>query len=196
MMTPKPYVLAFMVALLAMAACDRPSTLPPLSAEQQRAAIKDAAVGPQRLQPGDKIKITVFGEDRLSGEYTIDPSGAVSLPLAGTVKAAGSTKAQLEKSLARKFRGDYLRNPKVTVEIAAYRPIYLLGEVEKPGEYPFKPGLNALTAAALAGGLTYRASKTRVLIRRADEGGFREYSTSDVVPVLPGDLIRVPQRYF
>ncbi len=120
----------------------------------------------------------------------------MSLPLAGTVKAGGLTKLQLEQTLSRKFRGDYLKNPKVTVEVAAYRPIYLLGEVEKPGEYPYKLGLNALSAAALAGGLTYRASQSRILIRRAGETGFREYSTADLVPVLPGDLIRVPQRYF
>lgn len=181
---------------LALVACDQPNTLPPLSAEQQQVLLRTAAEGPQHLQNGDKIKVTVFGEDRLSGEYSIDSGGTVSMPLAGTVKAAGLTKQQLEQTLAKKFRGDYLKNPKVTVEVAAYRPIYLLGEVEKPGEYPYKLGLNALSAVALAGGLTYRASQSRVLVRRAGETGFRDYSTTDLVPILPGDLIRVPQRYF
>src|SRR5262249_9008364 len=113
-----------------------------------------------RLQPGEKIRILVFGESSLTGDYEIDQSGFVSLPLAGTVKAAGSTQPELEKELAKKFRSQYLRDPKVTVTLVSQRPFYIVGEVEKPGEYQYKSGLNVLTALALAGGTTYRGSKS------------------------------------
>ena len=159
-------------------------------------------VGPEnagglRLQSGDKLKITVYGEDKLSGEYEIDPGGDVSLPLAGTVHAAGLTKAELEQVLVKKFyQSKYLKNPKVSVEIGSFRPFYVLGEVEKPGEYPYKGGLNVVSAIAVAGGNTYRASKTQVFIQHAGEQGFSEYPFSPSVPVYPGDLIKVPERYF
>ena len=138
------------------------------------------------MQPGEKIKVTVFGEDRLSGEYEIDPGGNVSLPLAGTVKAAGLSQRELEAALTKKFQGEYLRDPKVTVEVASFRPFYILGEVTKPGEYPYKGGLNVLSAIALAGGSTYRASRSSVMIQHAGEAGFKEYPLSPTIPVLPG----------
>lgn len=182
-------------SVFAQAGCDSGATLGPVSIEEREALIKSSANSPV-LQPGEKIKVTVFGEDRLSGEYEIDPAGFVSLPLAGTVKAAGLSKPELEKELARKFRGEYLRNPKVTVDVASFRPFYILGEVGKPGEYPFKSGLNVMSAIALAGGSTYRASRSNVLIQHIGENGFREYPLSPTIPVLPGDLVRIPERYF
>jgi hypothetical protein len=113
---------------LILTACDfLPWPAPRVGSE---ARLADLA-GTPRLQAGDKIKITVFGEDKLSGEYDIDPGGFVSLPLAGTIQARGLTKSELELSLAKKFRGEHLRNPKVTVDIATFRPFYVLGEVEK-----------------------------------------------------------------
>ena len=139
--------------------------------EEQRALISEAATTSPNLQPGEKIKVTVFGEDRLSGEYQIDPGGNVSLPLAGTVRAAGLSQRELEAALTRKFQGEYLRDPKVTVEVASFRPFYVLGEVAKPGEYQYKGGLNVLSAVALAGGATYRASRSSVLIQHAGEFG-------------------------
>lgn len=118
------------------------------------------------------------------------------MPLAGTVKAAGLIKEQLEVALTKKFQEEYLRDPKVTVEVSSFRPFYILGEVEKPGEYPYKSGLNILSAVALAGGSTYRASRSSVLIQHAGEAGFKEYPAWPTIPILPGDLIRVPERYF
>ncbi len=138
----------------------------------------------------------MFGESSLSGDYEIDQSGFVSLPLAGTIKAAGFTQPELEQELAKKFRSEYLRNPKVTVTLVSLRPFYIVGEVEKPGEYPYKSGLNVLTALALAGGATYRGSRSNVYIQRVGESGMREYPLSSSVMILPGDLIRVPERYF
>jgi len=150
-----------------------------------------------KLQAGDKVKITVFGEDKLSGDYEIDPTGSVSLPLAGTVQAAGLTKPELERALMARFsKGNYIKDPMVTVEIAAYRPFYVLGEVERPGEYAFRSGLNVMSAIAIAGGSTYRATRSRIEIQRAGEIAFTEYPLSPDVFVYPGDLVRVPERYF
>lgn len=181
---------------LVLAGCDSGSSLGPVSAEEREALIRTASTTAPNLQPGEKIRVTVFGEDRLSGEYEIDPAGYVSLPLAGTLKAAGLSKPQLEQELAKKFRGEYLRNPKVTVDVASFRPFYIMGEVGKPGEYAFKSGLNVMSAIALAGGSTYRASRSNVLIQHVGEQGFKEYPLTPTIPVLPGDLIRVPERYF
>jgi len=185
-----------LLVCLALTGCDGGTNLGPVSEEDREALIRSAATTSPNLNPGEKIKINVFGEDRLSGEYEIDPAGYVSLPLAGTIKAAGLSKPQLEQELAKKFRGEYLRNPKVTVDVASFRPFYILGEVSKPGEYPFKSGLNVLSAIALAGGSTYRASRSNILIQHIGDAGFREYPLSPTIPVLPGDLIRMPERYF
>ncbi|QGM44239.1 polysaccharide biosynthesis/export family protein [Methylocystis heyeri] len=150
-----------------------------------------------KVQAGDKLKVTVFGEDKLTGEYEIDPGGSLSLPLAGTVQAAGLTKHELEQLLSKKLSsGNYLKDPKVTVDIATFRPFYVLGEVEKPGEYQFRSGLNVMSAIAVAGGATYRASHSRVMIQRAGQTEFVEYNQSPTVGIYPGDLIKVPERYF
>jgi polysaccharide export outer membrane protein len=181
---------------LALAGCDGAANLGRVTDADQQALIKSATSSAPTIQAGEKIKVNVFGEDRLTGEYEVDPGGFVSLPLAGTIKAAGLTKAQLEQELAKKFRGEYLRNPKVTVDVSSFRPFYVLGEVLKPGEYPYKSGLNVMSAMALAGGATYRASRSSVQIQHAGETGFKEYPLSPTIPVLPGDLVRIPERYF
>jgi polysaccharide export outer membrane protein len=188
--------LAAWVVCSALAACDNAASLGPASPEEEAGLIRSAAVTAPELQPGDKIKVTVFGEDRLSGEYEIDQAGFVSLPLAGTLKAAGLSKQQMEQALAKKFSNEYLRDPKVTVDVSNFRPFYIMGEVARPGEYPFKNGLNAMSAIALAGGMTYRAKQSTVQIQHVREPGFKDYPMSPTIPVLPGDLIRIPQRYF
>ena len=149
-----------------------------------------------KLAAGDKVRVTVFGEDKISGDYDIDTAGYVSLPLAGTVKAGGLSKPELEKELARKLSGDYLKNPKVTVSVINFRPFFILGEVEKPGEYQYRSGMNVLSAMAMAGGPTYRASRSSVLIQRAGSTELREYPLDTTVGILPGDLVRIPERYF
>ena len=181
---------------LVTAGCESGASLGPVSPAEQQALIESAATTSPALHPGEKIRVIVFGEDRLSGEYEIDPAGFVSLPLAGTIKAAGLSKQQLERDLSKKFSGEYLRNPRVTVDITSFRPFYIMGEVVKAGEYPFKSGLNVLSAIAIAGGTTYRANRSTVLIQHIGENGFREYPLLPAIPVSPGDLIRVPERYF
>jgi protein involved in polysaccharide export with SLBB domain len=164
--------------------------------EPEKQSLAAAATAPAKLQPGDKVRINVFGEDKLSGEYQIDQSGQISLPLAGTIEAQGLTQTELEQALAKKFRSEYLRNPKVTVTVATLQPYYVMGEVEKPGEFAYRSGLNVLTALAIAGGPTYRASRSTVQIQRRGETSMRDYPISASVPILPGDVIKVPERYF
>lgn len=161
-----------------------------------RAGSSGAVAAAPVLQSGDKIKVTVYGEDNLNGVYDIDPSGSVSLPLAGSVRAAGRTKLELQRDIARRYKSEYLQDPKVTVEIAGFRPIYILGEAEKPGEYPYRSGLNLISAVTAAGGFTYRASRNGVLIQHFGEDVWREYPLSSSVAVAPGDLIRIPERFF
>ena len=164
--------------------------------EADQKAVTEAATAPAKLQPGDKIRITVYGEDKLSGDYELDQSGQISLPLAGTIKAQGLTQSELEQALTKKFRSQYLKDPKVTVTIATLQPYYIMGEVEKPGQYPYQSGLNVLTALAIAGGPTYRANRNTVEIQRRGESSMHDYPISVTVPILPGDVIKVPERYF
>ena len=149
-----------------------------------------------RLEAGDKVRITVFGEEKLTGDYQVDTGGFVAMPLAGSIKAAGLTPPEFERTLETRFKGTYLRNPKVTVEVMTFRPFYVLGEVQKPGEYPYRAGLNVLSAIAVAGGATYRASTSEVLIQRAGTTTLQKLPQSPTITVMPGDLLRVPERFF
>jgi protein involved in polysaccharide export with SLBB domain len=132
--------------------------------------IRAESVSP-RLQAGEKIRVNVYGESSLSGDYQIDPSGFVSMPLAGNIQAAGLTQNELAQALATSLRSQYLKNPKVTVSVAEFRPFYIIGEIEKPGSYPYRA---ASTLIAIAGGTTYRASKSAILIQHPGEAGLRE----------------------
>ena len=150
-----------------------------------------------RLQSGDRIKITVYGEEALTGEYDINPSGYVTMPLIGAIRAAGRSQSEFGRDVANRYRrGGFLQDPNVTVAVVQFHPFYVLGEAVTPGEYPFRSGLNVHTAVAMAGGFTYRASRSYVLIRHVGDEVWKEYSLAEPVPIAPGDLIRVPERYF
>jgi protein involved in polysaccharide export with SLBB domain len=149
------------------------------------------------LQPGERVKITVYGEEALTAEYGINPNGYVMMPLIGAIKAAGRSQSEFAREVAAKYRaGGFLQDPHVTVDVVQFKPFYILGEVTTPGEYPFRSSLNVHAAVAMAGGFTYRASKSYVLIRHAGDEVWKEYSLAEPVPIVPGDLIRVPERYF
>ncbi len=148
------------------------------------------------LGPNDRIRLKVYGETDITGEYEIDNTGQVSIPLAGHIKAAGATTKQLEKSIASALAKGIVRDPRVNVEIAQYRPYYILGEVKKSGEYPYRHGLTVMDAVASAGGFTYRANENKVFLRRSGAGAEEIYPLDAPVPVLPGDNIRIPERYF
>ena len=147
-----------------------------------------------RLEAGDKIHVTVYGEKDLTGDYQVNTGGYVALPLAGSVKAAGLSPPELERALEVRFKS--LRNPKVTVEVLTFRPFFVLGEVQKPGEYPYRAGLNVLSAIAIAGGATYRASTREVLVQRAGTSTLQKFPQSPTVAIMPGDLVRVPETIF
>jgi protein involved in polysaccharide export with SLBB domain len=147
------------------------------------------------LGTGDKLRIIVYGEDDLGGQYDIDGTGMVRLPLVGQVQAAGLTVRQFEQQVKAKLDQGYLKDARVSVEVANYRPFYILGEVNKPGEYPYVNGMSVLSAVAMAGGYTYRANESEVYVRRS--GSTEEQSVNaDQTNINPGDIIRVPERFF
>lgn len=149
-----------------------------------------------RLDSGDKLRITVFGQTDLTGEYNVDGSGRVGLPLIEPVIARGQTTEEFSKSLEDALREKLLRNPSVSVEITEYRPFFILGEVNKPGQYAYVNGMTVKTAAAIAGGFTYRASTGGVTITRRTDGTMLEGKASIDAPVMPGDTIMVTERIF
>jgi protein involved in polysaccharide export with SLBB domain len=148
------------------------------------------------LGPNDRIRLKVYGEPDITGEYEINSGGQVSIPLAGHIKAAGATTPQLERSIAAALAKGIVRDPRVNVEIAQYRPYYILGEVKKGGEYPYRLGLTVMDAVASAGGFTYRANENKVFLRRSGAGNEETYPLDAPVPIFPGDNIRIPERYF
>jgi polysaccharide export outer membrane protein len=155
-----------------------------------------AAAGNYVLGPNDRIRLKVYGEADISGEYEIDSNGQVSIPLAGHIGAAGLTTKQLERSITAALAKGIVRDPRVNVEVALYRPYYILGEVKKGGEYPYRLGLTVMDAVASAGGFTYRANENKVFLRRSGAGAEEVYALDAPILVFPGDTIRVPERYF
>lgn len=147
-----------------------------------------------RLGSGDRLRVTVFGEAELSGEFQVDGAGTFAMPLIGEVRARGLTVRELEKAITGALLDGYLRRPQVSVEVLNYRPFYILGEVQRPGSYPYVDGMTVLNAVVLAGGYTYRARTNRLMIRRANETEERE--AGDDAVVLPGDVIRILERFF
>jgi protein involved in polysaccharide export with SLBB domain len=149
------------------------------------------------LSPGDKIKVTVFNEPDLTGEFQINSAGDVAFPLVGTVPAAGLSVAEFQNQLLRRLRNGYVRNARVSIEVASYRPFNVFGEVRNAGQYPFRPGLTVQDAIAMAGGFTYRANSRTAYVRRANANAETTVRLDGPrVSILPGDDVRVPERYF
>ena len=149
-----------------------------------------------RLGAGDQLRIIVFGEDDLSGEFVVDGRGTVSLPLIGEIDAGGLTPREFQQAFAAALRDGYLNDPRVSVEVINFRPYYILGEVEAAGEYPFSDGLTVMNAVATAGGFTYRANRRVVFIRHAGSDQEVEVPLLAVTEVQPGDTIRIGERFF
>ncbi len=149
-----------------------------------------------RLGPGDKIKVAVFGEDNLSGTFEVGPQGNVGLPLVGEVRARGLSLPEFREAVAQKLiREGILKHPKVTADVTNYRAIYVHGEVKTGGEFQYKSGLRLRDAIAMAGGYTYRADQSFVLLGRDDQKESQVAMPGDAY-VLPGDNIRIPERFF
>jgi polysaccharide export outer membrane protein len=155
-----------------------------------------AGEGPYRLDSGDKLRVVVFGQEGLSNSYTVDPSGSITMPLIGAVPARGSTTAALAQAISAKLRQGYIREPHVAVEVEAYRPFFILGEVTLPGQYPYVANMTVETAVAIAGGYTPRAFKFQVEISRPIDGVTTRQKVPATYPVRPGDTIIISERWF
>ena len=151
---------------------------------------------PYRLDAGDRLRITVFGQSDLSNTYTVDKAGFISVPLVGAVAARGSTPSQLEGAVAAKLRAGFLRDPDVSVEVDRYRPFYVMGEVGAPGQYVYVPGMTVQNAIAAAGGFTPRAQQANSDITRQVNGKVLSGRVAISDPILPGDTIYVRERLF
>lgn len=149
-----------------------------------------------RLGPGDRLRISVFNREELTGEFTVGTQGRLSYPLVGEVEAAGQTVPEFTDRLTQHLSNGFVRDPIVNVEIAQYRPFYILGEVNRPGAYPYSPGMTVMGAVATAGGFTYRANSRRVYIQRPGETGEQAYPLTSSTLIQPGETVRIPERLF
>lgn len=179
--------IVFLVAVALGGCADR--SLGPIDPD---AVLEPAAYG---LTAGDKVKLTTFRDPDLSGEFLIDNTGTLSLPLIGTIAAQGLTRERLQKAIENRLSAEYVVDPKVTVEIISVRPAYILGEVNRPGSYPYTDGMTVLGAVATAGGFTYRAQKQQIVVRRGRPDAIGVIVRADA-PLLPGDIVEVPERFF
>ena len=165
----------------------------------RRATLEDPRTAARRfarIGHGDRIKLTIFGEPDLSGEYRVGALGKITVPLMGRIKAAGLTQAALQRNIRNRLHRTYLKHPRVHVEVVGYQPLLVHGEVRKPGPHEFRPGLTVADAIALAGGYTYRANERYVLLLRRGWMRPLPLSLPSRAIVLPGDNIRIPERFF
>lgn len=149
-----------------------------------------------RLGAGDVIRVAVFNEAELSGDFQIDGRGTISLPLIGEVGAGNVTVRDLEKAVVTRLSDGFLRSPQVSIQVINYRPFFILGEVRSPGSYPYVNGMRLVTAVAIAGGYTPRAQTRRMVIVRSNNGQSRELEAAEDSLIYPGDTVRIPERFF
>lgn len=180
------------LALLTLALVSSGSAAAQDAPQLRVAAIEDT----YQLGTGDKIRVVVYGETDLGGEFQVDGNGRIGLPLIGDVQASGATPTQLEEAIAERLADGYLQNPRVSVEITTYRPFYVIGQVNKPGEYAYVNGMSALNAIAMAGGYTEQANESTIYIRR--NGSTREETVpaDQMTRIFPGDVVHVPMSVF
>lgn len=159
------------------------------------ASLEQSVVGHPEytLGPGDKVKITVYTHEDLSGSFSVDSTGRISLPLIQGIKAGGLTLIELEKTVSEQLIANYIADPKVSADLIVLRDYCVFGEVEKPGCFPFVYGMNAAKAIATAGGYTYRARVNEFVVTR-DDG--RKVAGNHDVPIFPGDIIQIYERFF
>jgi polysaccharide export outer membrane protein len=148
------------------------------------------------LDSGDRLRVVVFGQDGLTNSYVVDASGQIAMPLIGTVSARGLTTDQLSARIADMLRQGYVREPHVAVEVEAYRPFFILGEVTQPGQYPYTPNMTVETAVAIAGGFGPRGLHSPVIISRNYNGQQMRFQAPVNAPIRPGDTIQVQERWF
>jgi polysaccharide export outer membrane protein len=176
------------IVAVALCSCAPGSDMPELSQYDSSA---------YRLGAGDQIRVITFGSDQLGGQFNVDAKGFISMPLVGNVAASGLSPDEFANRLRDRFQaGGFIRNPSVAVEVLAYRPVFILGEVVKPGQYPFQPGMTTLTAVAVAGGFTYRAVESYADDIRNIDGHVTEGKVQPSSLLAPGDVIKIYERHF
>lgn len=156
----------------------------------------DAQGAAYRLGSGDKLRVTVFNEKDLSGDFDVSDQGLVAMPLIGQVRVGGLTISEAQQLITEKYGKDYLVSPRVNVEVLNYRPFFILGEVKNPGSYPYVSGMTVLNAVALAGGYTPRGNRSNITVKHGANPQGSEESIQEDAVVLPGDVIRVHERFF
>jgi polysaccharide export outer membrane protein len=166
---------------------------PVVYAEQAPLAAYDAQY---RLDAGDKVRVVVYGQEGLTNSYAIDAGGSITMPLIGAVPARGLTPAGLASHITGRLRNGYIREPSVAVEIEAYRPFFILGEVAAPGQYPYVPNMSVESAVAIAGGFSPRAKRDAVTLTHTDPRGSIRAVVPLGTPLGPGDTVLVGERWF
>jgi polysaccharide export outer membrane protein len=190
------FCLLIAAVLAGCSAYGQPASVDPQLARAAAPTAMRGAGNAYLLGPGDKLRIKVYDDANLTGEYEVNSSGSISFPLVGQVKAAGSTTSQLEQTLVSRMKGKIAQDPKINIELATYASFYIHGEVKKAGVYPYQPGLTVADAIATAGGLTYRANESTIYLQHAGARVQRIVTIDEPVRVYPGDNIRVSERMF
>ena len=189
-----------LVAALALAGCMGRTV--PVAVAPAPVAVAYAEPTPARfdaayyLDTGDKLRVVVYGQEGLTNTYAIDAGGSITMPLIGSVPARGRTPAGLASAISGKLRGGYIRDPSVAVEIEAYRPFFILGEVAAPGQYPYVPNMSVESAVAIAGGFSPRARRDRVTLTHTDGSGPMRIVVPPGTALSPGDTVLVGERWF
>ncbi|WP_194457407.1 polysaccharide biosynthesis/export family protein [Bradyrhizobium sp. CCBAU 53421] len=148
------------------------------------------------LGPGDKLRVVVYGQEGLTNSYAIDAAGSITMPLIGSVPARGRTPAGLAGEISARLRNGFIREPSVAVEIESYRPFFILGEVQAPGQYPYVPNMTVESAVAIAGGFSPRARRDSVTLTHTDASGAGRFVVPLGTPMSPGDTVFVGERWF
>jgi polysaccharide export outer membrane protein len=200
-----PLLLLGLVALASAGCMRKPVAAPIAAAPGGPETMPEAAMAPVMVEPpepayvlgsGDKLRVVVFGQEGLSNSYSVDAAGYITMPLIGPVPARQRTPMALSRAIADKLRNGYIREPHVAVEIEAYRPFFILGEVTAPGQYPYVANMTVETAVAIAGGFTPRAFKQTVEVSRNGDGQPYRGKVPLAFQVRPGDTILVGERWF
>lgn len=189
-------ILGIILSVFLLVGCESVGPLTGQTNTSESATAPATDRGEYRFGIADQLRVTIFGEPELSGEFVIDGQGRVSMPLIGEVSALGQTLRSFQADVQARYANGYLREPSLSVEVLNFRPFYILGEVNRPGEYPYGNGLTVLNAIATAEGYTYRANKRVVLIKSADEAEERRVDLTPTLRIYPGDTIRVLERLF
>jgi polysaccharide biosynthesis/export protein len=149
-----------------------------------------------RLGTGDRVRFSVYNEPSLTGEFTVGAEGNLNLPLIGPVPARERTVPEVVADAQQRYGNGFVRDPRVSADVSQYRPFFILGEVNEPGQYPYSIGLTAMNAIATAQGYTARGDRKLVRIRRQGSPTEEAYRLTPDLRVYPGDTIRVGERFF